>query len=155
MDQGKFAQFVHWVQEAFVDVSRDLTDLEFAVTEQAPSSQETMVAAVIGMVGRNPGRIIFTLERRFAQVITNRMNGEPLDDEMELYLYFAEFANMVAGNATTPINNHYQGGEIRLTPPAIFVGNELEVTTPNITSALRYFSCGHGIVTVDIGFEGV
>ena len=82
------------------------------------------------------------------------MNGEPLEDDADIYPGLAEFTNMVSGNGIIAINNHYIGNDLRLMPPAIFIGENLEVTTFKVDSILRSYQTEHGEVQIEVGFEG-
>ena len=109
---------------------------------------------VIGVVGLNKGRILLMADEGTARKITEGMNGEPLEQDLDLYLYLGEFANMFSGKAITMINNTYKNRDLRLTPPVIFSGNDLDVVTPSIRSTAITFH-GQGKVRIDIGFEGM
>lgn len=130
-----------------------MTPLKLVHGEGDFAAGERKIAVVVGVVGRNRGRILLEVREKTALAITEGMNEGPLDEEMELYWFLAEFANMFSGKAITSINNQFKGSDLRLTPPAIFAGEDLELTTPNVQSQSTVY-VGDGLARVNIGFEG-
>ncbi len=110
---------------------------------------------VVGMTGDYKGRFLLETTEESARTITEIMNFGPLDEENELYLFMGEFANMLSGRALTYLNNLDSNKIIRLTPPAIFTGVDLEITTPNIEYTNMYYGKDDIQMKLDIGFEGV
>jgi CheY-specific phosphatase CheX len=82
-------------------------------------------------------------------------NGEPVGDEMDLCFYLAEFTNMITGSGITVLNNKYKGSNLRLTPPAIFADENLDIATPQVQSSFRSYKTNYGPIFIEIGFEGV
>lgn len=154
MEKGKFVFFTECVEQAFGKVLALLTALNLTQSEPNLSPGSKTISVIIGITGRNKGRILLEVDDATALKITEGMNDGPLDSELELYLFLAEFANIFSGNAITRINNTYKGSELRLIPPAIFAGDNLEITTPHIDSSDLWFT-GDGNVRVNVGFEGV
>ena len=79
--------------------------------------------------------------------------GDPLENEEDLHMYLAEFANMFCGRAATHINNAFGKRELWISPPAIFSARDLEIVTPNVSSMKAYYECGLGKFIVDMGFS--
>lgn len=141
---------------AFQNVVAKASSLQFERSDEKwqDISNEKRIAVVIGVVGLNKGRILLIADEPTALKITEGMNGEPLKDNLEKHLYLGEFTNIFSGKAITMINNTYKNRDLRLTPPVIFSGNDLDVTSPSIRSTAFTFS-GQGKVHIDIGFEGM
>lgn len=155
MEKEKFDIFTQYVKKAFETVSLELTETEFNNADSEFKISDTSLIVIIGITGKNKGRILFETSLITAKKISEIMNMEPLENDNDLYLYMGEFANIVSGRATTYINNHFRGSEIRLTPPAIFAGDNLDITTPNIQSQGICYYNDIGNVRINIGFEGV
>lgn len=155
MENEKFNQFINSVSEAFRSVSEDVTGFNFAECAKSEISEDRKFSVVIGIVGKNKGRILFEAGSNTIKAITETMNEGPFNNMMDMYFCIAEFANMFCGNAVTKINNKFRGSDLRLTPPAIFAGTAMEITTPSIHSTGTYYKCEHGIAVLDIGFEGM
>lgn len=155
MQSDKFLMFVDCFNKAFIEVTREMAELEFTKCDEAHITEERRFAVIIGTVGRYRGRIVFQAGADVVRSITGGMNGEPLGSMMDTYFYLAEYANTFCGNAVTHINNACKDSELRLTPPAILSGTGMKIATPSIKSGQVFFSCRTGHAVLDIGFEGV
>lgn len=144
--------------EALLRVARDAAEQDLALQESPGVLEDERVAVVVGLVARETGkkgRFLLEMDQGLAEDLTEAMNGGPLDEATELYLFAGEFLNMVGGGALTAINNRYRGVEYRLTPPAIFAGKGLEVLTPLVRSQVTWYRGDKGMARFDVGFEGV
>ncbi|HEY5585766.1 MAG TPA: chemotaxis protein CheX [Ruminiclostridium sp.] len=155
MEEEKFNTFVNCVSDAFRNVADMVAQFEFKECSKERIEEKKKYSVVVGIVGKNKGRILFEAGGSLVKKLTEAMNDGPISNVMDVYICLLEFSNMFCGNAATLINNKYRGSDMRLTPPAVFSGVELQVITPNIHSITTYYKSEHGIVTVDIGFEGV
>ena len=61
----------------------------------------------------------------------------------------------VAGSGITLLNNTLKGSNLRVTPPAIFSGRNMEITTHKLQSSTEFFNTSFGSLRIEIGFEGV
>lgn len=112
------------------------------------------LSIIIGLSGNTNGRILLNTSVEYGKNIAVAMNfGDPLDNEDDLHVYLAEFANMFCGRAATHINNAFGKREIWISPPAIFSAKDLEIVTPNVSSTKAYYECGLGKFIVDMGFS--
>ncbi|HOJ79083.1 MAG TPA: chemotaxis protein CheX [Bacillota bacterium] len=156
MQPEKFRFLAQSVKEAYQIIAAELAGERFDLEPEPETLPEDQVISVIvGAVGNNSkGRIMVEMAMETARRLTEEMNGEPFTDEFEMYLFLAEFANIFSGKAITKINNTYKGVDLRLTPPAIFTGDKMEITTPSIQSEIVFFKSESGVAKLDIGFEG-
>ncbi|MGE5582511.1 MAG: chemotaxis protein CheX [Bacillota bacterium] len=155
MDQSKFDYFCNCFAESLVKMFSQTLGTEPTPDTQVKQSSEKKLSSIVGVVGLTKGRIHVEMTETLARKLYESANGEPAGDEMDLCFYLAEFTNMITGNGITKLNNTYKGSDLRLTPPAIFVDENLEITTPKEQSAARLFSTQFGQVRIEIGFEGV
>lgn len=155
MEEEKLKFFHKCLTDAFQKVASEMTGMTFAPANDLPCIDEKKFSLIVGLVGQNKGRVILELNEKLALKIFEAMNGAPPDDDLELYLYLAEFANMVSGNGLTSINNAFKGSELRLTPPAVFAGKQLEITSPKVSSAGGNYRSEYGAVRLEIGIEGI
>lgn len=155
MEKSKFDDLKACIETAFQEVSDILLGYSAVKCSEAKDMEEKTFCVIIGTVGRNKGRILLEAGAGTVKMITENMNGEPSGNIMDMYMCLSEFANMVCGNAVTLINNKYKGSELRLTPPAVFSGSGMEITTPNIQSSCSHYLCEYGPILLDIGFEGM
>ena len=154
MEDDKFIQFINCISDAFKNVVLEVSGLKFKETGREVISDQKKFSVIIGIVGKNKGRILFEGDNTTIKMITENMNEGPFGNMMDMYFCLAEFTNMFCGNAVTVLNNQYRGSDLRLTPPAIFAGTDMEISTPSIKSSSSFYTCDHGLVILDIGFEG-
>jgi chemotaxis protein CheX len=103
------------------------------------------VAAVVGLAGDVVGQVRFDMTKDTALQVASIMNGEKLpalDDMAKATVQ--ELANMITAQAVTKL--HDLGFKFDLTPPALFVGDNLEVSSDLNVEAL--------IVPMDLGPHG-
>jgi chemotaxis protein CheX len=85
------------------------------------------VAALVGLAGDVEGRVLFDMTKGTALSIASGMNGEEmtvLDDMVKATI--TELANMITAQAVTKL--HDLGFKFDLTPPALFTGDNMEIT---------------------------
>jgi CheY-specific phosphatase CheX len=155
MEDDKFIQFINCISDAFKSVTAEVSGLNFKEIGKEVISEQKKFSVIIGIVGKNKGRILFEGDNTAIKMITENMNEGPFSNIMDMYFCLAEFTNMFCGNAITSINNQNRGRDLRLTPPAIFAGTDMEISTPSIKSTTLFYKCDNGLAILDIGFEGV
>ncbi|MDR0290511.1 MAG: chemotaxis protein CheX [Treponema sp.] len=86
------------------------------------------VAALVGLAGDVEGRVLFDMTRDTALFVAGAMNQEKFTvfDEMAKAT-IQELANMITAQAVTKL--HDLGFKFDLTPPALFTGENMEVST--------------------------
>ena len=154
MENNKFHEFFDCTELAFQQVSETLLGIVFSRCDEVQEMDDRTFCVIIGMVGKNKGRVRLEAGANTVRMITENMNGEPCNNIMDMYMCLSEFANMICGNAVTVINNKYKGNGLRLTPPAVFSGSGMQITTPRVTSTTCYYHGEYGPMLLDIGFEG-
>lgn len=154
MNPGKLNFVCNCVEEAFQKVASEVAELKFNRNDELPDGDGKKYLIVVGLMGLNNGRIFFQMNEDLVRNITEGMNGEPLENDSDVYLILAEFTNMVSGNGIISINNSYIGNDLRLTPSVIFIGDNLEITALKTDSVIRSYYCENGAVKIEVGFEG-
>jgi CheY-specific phosphatase CheX len=155
MEKEKFQKFLDFTQKAFLDISLELVSESYNYLDDAELDAFHTLAVVIGITGNSKGRIIIESSFETAKKFAVLMNcGDPLDEENDVYLYMAEFANMVSGRTATHANNEFKERFAWLAPPAIFAGENLEIASPNIICKDQYYTGEAGMFKVSIGFGG-
>ena len=97
----------------------------------SPYSSETVVV-VVGLMGELRGQVLFSMDKTVAfQIASAMMMGMPICelDEMSKSA-IAESTNMILGNAATLL--YEKGVKIQITPPSIMMGNNIQISTPNM-----------------------
>ena len=86
------------------------------------------VAALVGLAGDVEGRVLFDMTKDTALYVAGAMNQEEFKvfDEMAKAT-IQELANMITAQAVTKL--HDLGFKFDLTPPALFTGDNMEVST--------------------------
>jgi chemotaxis protein CheX len=85
------------------------------------------VAALVGLAGDVEGRVLFDMTKPTALSVASGMNGETmtvLDDMVKATI--TELANMITAQAVTKL--HDLGFKFDLTPPALFTGDNMEIS---------------------------
>jgi len=86
------------------------------------------VAALVGLAGDVEGRVLFDMTKETALHVAGSMNGEAFTTLDELgKATIQELANMITAQAVTKL--HELGFKFDLTPPALFTGENMEVST--------------------------
>lgn len=153
MDTEKNNYYLDYFEKAFIVISRKMADIDF---EKSPSPEKLGIetlAVILGITGMNKGRVLIEMNLETANTIACIINSEPEISIMDIYVTLAEFSNIVSGRAITYINNEYPKSSLRLTPPAIFSGSNLEISTPKLKFENTYLKSEPGIVHINIGFE--
>ncbi|MDR2483167.1 MAG: chemotaxis protein CheX [Treponema sp.] len=104
------------------------------------------VAAMVGLAGDVEGRVLFDMTRETALAVAGAMNGGEVFKEMDelAKATIQELANMITAQAVTKL--HDLGFKFDLTPPALFTGQNMEVSSNLKVEAL--------IVPMNLGAEG-
>jgi chemotaxis protein CheX len=85
------------------------------------------VAALVGLAGDVEGRVLFDMTKGTALGVASAMNNEDLktlDDLAKATI--TELANMITAQAVTKL--HDLGFKFDLTPPALFSGENMEIS---------------------------
>ena len=155
MEGEKLKFFYDSMDDSFQKVVSQLTGMSFTKVIESPTiTDDKKFCLIVGWVGHNKGRLLLELNEQLALKIFEAMNGAPPEDNSELYLHLAEFANMVSGNGLTSINDFYKSSELRLTPPAIFAGKNLEISSPKVSLIGWNYCSEYGGIRMEVGIEG-
>jgi len=107
------------------------------------------VAALVGLAGDVEGRVLFDMNRPTAIAIASAMNGEELKTLDELgKATITELANMITAQAVTKL--HELGFKFDLTPPAIFTGDNMEVSMSQVEALIVPMQLPYGKVEINV-----
>jgi chemotaxis protein CheX len=102
------------------------------------------VAALVGLAGDVEGRVLFDMTKETALNVAGAMNGEKFTQLDELAkATITELANMITAQAITKL--HDLGFKFDLTPPALFSGENMEISNREVEAL---------IVPMDLGTNG-
>lgn len=114
------------------------------------------VAAIVGLAGDVEGRVLFDMTKETALNVANdmlkSMDMEQIDSLNEMgRATITELANMITGQAVTKLHN--QGFEFDLTPPAIFTGENMEVSDPGVEALIVPMKIPQGKIEVNVAIR--
>jgi chemotaxis protein CheX len=141
-------EYINPFVEAAFNVLKEVlnTDVKRGDLYLKSSSMSIMgVAALVGLAGDVEGRVLFDMTKETALSVASSMNGEDmkvLDDMVKATI--TELANMITAQAVTKL--HDLGFKFDLTPPALFSGENMEISNNLEVEAL--------IVPMEIGTGG-
>jgi chemotaxis protein CheX len=93
------------------------------------------VAAIVGLAGDVEGRVVFDMTKQTALGIAGAMNGETFTVMDELgKATIQELANMITAQAVTKL--HDLGFKFDLTPPALFTGENMEISNREVEALI-------------------
>ncbi|MCL2042972.1 MAG: chemotaxis protein CheX [Treponema sp.] len=119
-----------FVESAF-NVLKEVMDVDVKRGEiylKSTSMSIQGVAALVGLAGGVEGRVLFDMTKDTALYVAGAMNQETFTAFDELAkATIQELANMITAQAVTKL--HDLGFKFDLTPPALFTGENMEVST--------------------------
>lgn len=110
------------------------------------------VAALVGLAGDVEGRVIFDMNMDTAMKIASQMNGEQLKSFDELAkATITELANLITAQAVTKL--HDLGFRFDLTPPALFTGENMEISDHDVEALIVPMETSQGRVEVNVAIR--
>lgn len=110
------------------------------------------VTAIVGLAGDVEGRVLFDMDKNTALSIASTMNGEDLTTMDELVkATITELANMITAQAVTKL--HELGFRFDLTPPAIFTGDNMEVSNQDVEALIVPMETPQGKVEINVAIR--
>jgi chemotaxis protein CheX len=108
------------------------------------------VAALVGLAGDVEGRVLFDMTKETALNIAGAMNGEEFSALDELAkATITELANMITAQAVTKL--HDLGFKFDLTPPALFSGENMEISNREVEALIVPMELGsHGKIEINV-----
>ena len=111
------------------------------------------VAVVVGVTGSKKGRVLVDMEQQTAKKLGEVLAPGLDDEDFPLYAA-AELCNIVAGGATTNMNNQNRELGLRLAPPSIFSGIQSKIYSPNLSTQVLSFDTTYGLINLNVGLAG-
>lgn len=153
MENTVFQNYKGLLVNAFKNTTAAMLHVDFISEEGSKIGERKVVKVIVSIVGGYRGRIIFTVGESTCRSLANKFMGEEVTDEMEILACISEILNIVTGRFVTDINNLLKKQELRITPPAVFQGEDIDISSPNVQSEILTFVSQAGTVSLDIGFE--
>jgi chemotaxis protein CheX len=110
------------------------------------------VAAMVGLAGDVEGRVLFDMSKPTALGVASVMNNEQITVMDELAkATITELANMITAQAVTKL--HDLGFKFDLTPPAIFTGDNMEVTDHEVEALIVPMEVPQGKLEINVAIR--
>ncbi|HOJ98549.1 MAG TPA: chemotaxis protein CheX [Termitinemataceae bacterium] len=110
------------------------------------------VAALVGLAGDVEGRVMFDMSKTTALAVASAMNGEQLSNFDELVkATITELANMITAQAVTKL--HDLGFRFDLTPPALFTGDNMEVSDHEVEALIVPMETPQGKIEINVAIR--
>ncbi len=111
------------------------------------------VAAIIGLAGDVEGRVLIDMDKptaiKIASAMLEGMDMEPITELNDLgKATVTELANMITGQAVTKLHN--LGFKFDLTPPAIFTGDNMEVSNADVEALIVPMEVPQGKIEINV-----
>ena len=107
------------------------------------------VAAIVGLAGEVEGRVLFDMSKLTATKIASVMNMEELSQIDNLVkATISELANMITAQAVTKL--YELGFKFDLTPPALFTGENMEISDPGIETLIVPIETPYGSIEINV-----
>jgi len=148
-------EYINPFVEAAFSVLKEVLRIEIKRGElylKSVSQPVLGVTAIVGLAGDVEGRVLFDMAEATAIKIASAMNGEAMkkfDDLAKATI--TELANMITAQAVTKL--HELGFEFDLTPPAIFTGDNMEVTDTGIEALIVPIEMEFGKIEINVAIR--
>jgi chemotaxis protein CheX len=114
------------------------------------------VAALVGLAGDVEGRVIFDMKKdtaiNIASAMLEAMDMEPITTLNEMgRATITELANMITGQAVTKLHN--LGFKFDLTPPAIFSGENMEISDSGVEALIVPMELPQGKIEINVAIR--
>ncbi len=148
-------EYINPFVESSVNVLKEVLGLQVRrenVSLRSKALPVLDIAVIVGLVGQVEGRVIFDLDRKTALNIASKMNDETLTEFDDLAkATITELGNMITGRAVTKLSE--LGYKFDVTPPAIFTGNNMEISDVNIEALIVPIETELGRVEVNVALR--
>ena len=148
-------EYINPFVESSVNVLKEVLGLQVRrenVSLKSKALPVLDIAVIVGLVGQVEGRVIFDLDRKTALNIASKMNDETLTEFDDLAkATITELGNMITGRAVTKLSE--LGYKFDVTPPAIFTGNNMEISDVNIEALIVPIETELGRVEVNVALR--
>ena len=110
------------------------------------------VAAMVGLAGDVEGRVLFDMKQETALKIASAMNSEELTQFDELVrATITELANLITAQAVTKL--HDLGFRFDLTPPALFTGQNMEISNNDMEALIVPMEVPQGRIEINVAIR--
>lgn len=110
------------------------------------------VAVLIGLTGSVRGRVLIDMTMETALKIAGAMNMDAFSEFDEMAkATITELANMIGGRAITELHN--EGFNFEVSPPTIFTGSDMKVSSPNLEAFIVPINTDFGKLEINVAVK--
>lgn len=149
-------EYINPFLKASVEVLRMMAQMEFAMgkpyLKTSPFTAENMII-VVGITGEIRGQAVISMGIDMAKTIASAMMmGMPVNEMDEMAKSaLSELGNMIMGNSATLLFN--QGINIDITPPTLMMGENMSISSAQMTTISVPLNSDQGSITFDISVK--
>jgi len=143
-------------KETFADALTKMTKTIPAFEEEFLSNdllQSKGVSIVIGIIGKYSGRMILDMSIETATALSTKALKRNISNSKEVIATIGEFTNIVSGNACSILNRQDKLLSLRVSPPSVFYGDNLNISSAKFKTSLLKISTDFGIILLNVGFS--
>lgn len=149
-------EYINPFVEAAYNILKEVLNVEVNRGElylKSTSMPVLGVAAIIGLAGDVEGRVLIDMDKptaiKIASAMLEGMDMEPIAELNDLgKATVTELANMITGQAVTKLHN--LGFKFDLTPPAIFTGDNMEVSNADVEALIVPMEVPQGKIEINV-----
>jgi DNA-binding NarL/FixJ family response regulator len=150
------AEYVTVFKEALADGLNRMTKTTLTYKEEYVCEHEFEsmgMPIIIGIIGKFCGRMLVDISKETAEKITMAiMKKEPQNLDVTMAA-LAEFANIIAGNASSMLNRQNKALGLRVAPPSILRGDSLCISAPDFSTTSMKAQTEFGEILLNVGFK--
>ncbi len=149
-------EYINPFLKASVEVLRMMAQMEFTMgkpyLKTSPFTAENMII-VVGITGEIRGQAVISMGLDMAKTIASAMMmGMPVEEMDEMAKSaLSELGNMIMGNSATLLFN--QGVNIDITPPTLMMGENMSISSAQMTTLSVPLNSDRGTITFDISVK--
>lgn len=148
-------EYINPFVESSVSVIREVLQVDVKREQISLKSKAIPVleiAVIIGLVGQVEGRVLFDMDKKTALRIVSKMNNEEITEFDELAkATITELGNLITGRAVTKLSE--MGYKFDVTPPAIFTGNNMEISDIEIEALIVPIETPIGRIEINVALR--
>lgn len=142
-------------KESLMDGLNKMTKTLLTYTDEYLSPKEQVSAGIsvlVGVAGKFSGRMLIDLSRETANNIALSVFRKESISNSEMTAAVGEFANIIAGNACSVLNRKNKALGLRVAPPSILTGENVQISAPNVNTKTAIGESNFGTMLLNVGF---
>jgi DNA-binding NarL/FixJ family response regulator len=143
-------------KEALMDALNRMTKTQLTYKTEYEFNDNFLsggMTVIIGIIGKFAGRLLIDLNKETAsQLVSLMLRREPKSND-EIVAAIGEFANIVAGNACSLLNKNNKAFGLRVAPPSILHGDNMQISHPDFKTTTAIADTSYGELLLNVGFK--